>query len=171
MTISIYAGGPGSGCNPAAGRCGRREGGEQKVAQYLKSLSRKGFRSELRKNIQEIDSETLIWPGEAHKVVAFFRGERVGKAGISEKDTPNGKVWTILLMRAKESLVGKGFGKYIYGAVLQQAVKQGVSVVQSENKGWRSKGAEHAWDLLSKEVPVYSIGKGRTQRWQVRLRG
>ena len=64
-TVSLYAGGPGSGCNPAAGNCGRKPGLSLKEDAYMKGRTHfliKGSKGETVGNV----TAHMVKEGETH---------------------------------------------------------------------------------------------------------
>jgi predicted GNAT family acetyltransferase len=89
------------------------------------------------------------WSSNSHKITVHIGKKKIGEAGVKEHTKAGKKHWTITTSRVNPSLVGKGFGKHVYNALVHHAKHKKIDVLQSSDKH-RSPGAEHAWSELSK---------------------
>ena len=103
--------------------------------------------------------------GNGHKINVYLGGKKIGEAGVTEHTRDGQKIWTITTARVSDNLVGEGYGRYVYGELLKQAVANGVSTLRSSES--LSQGSAHAWSELSKKLPVETVGN----RQQIHLAG
>ena len=109
--IDIQAGGPGSGCNPLKGRCGRFKGPEKKM------LKEKGHLISLKKK------------GDKYTGTLETKRNVVSKVKVTQAVYP------------EESLgkVNKAFGQHMVAPMKQQYVTYNYSVVKGKNVSGMSK--------------------------------
>jgi GNAT superfamily N-acetyltransferase len=78
-------------------------------------------------------------------VVVKLDGKRIGAAGVKYE----GGVWRITTLAVEPSLIGKGYGKYLYSEIVKQAAENDVKELRSCSETNRSPGSEHAWNRLA----------------------
>ena len=79
------------------------------------------------------------------KVVVKLDGKKIGEAGVKYE----GGAWRITTLAVEPSLVGKGYGKYLYAELIRTAAENGVKELRSCSETNRSPGSEHAWNRLA----------------------
>jgi GNAT superfamily N-acetyltransferase len=108
------------------------------------------------------------------KVVVKLDGKKIGEAGVKYE----AGAWRITTLAVEPSLVGKGYGKYLYAELIRTAAENGVKELRSCSATNRSPGSEHAWNRLkethgavnengtwrvkAKDVMPIPLRKGRT---------
>lgn len=84
-TIDIYAGGPGSGCNPAAGKCGKEAGPGQQSQQRV-SMGRKELKTfKPSEHTGPIDKEKQERAKESYNAVTAEKiriAKEIGRAHV-----------------------------------------------------------------------------------------
>lgn len=145
--IEINAGGPGSGCNPDAGRCGRHPGSHPNAESITHTFKKAG---------DGVRGHTLQLK-EGNKVV--------GEASAIHRGL--GVVYIDSSFGVPKELRGKGYGKELYRRLIGEAFGLGMNKVQSEYKENRTDDATHVWESLKKEFTVKSFGSGGMQYFSI----
>lgn len=130
-TCEIYGGGPGSGCNPERGRCGRIG------MQHLPKLTFKVGKRYLNDN--------------NFYIKAYKSGMLVGTIGAREK-WPG--VWKINSYPVvDENLRGRGYGQRLYHEAMKVAWEHGGTKFVSDNHDQQAAGAQQVWSALRHRYP------------------
>jgi GNAT superfamily N-acetyltransferase len=141
-SISIFAGGPGSGCNPDVGTCGRTPS---------------SFSSTLRPtNEGEGRGHLVTLKNGEHEVGSAYIVPELGKKHVASIDSSPG---------VPKELRGQGYGKELYRRVFEHARQLGYRTIKSEYAGNRTDDATHVWESLKKERRVYDSGTGDMQHY------
>jgi predicted GNAT family acetyltransferase len=143
VTLSMYGGGPGSGCNPAAGKCGRHA----EVVDTVIYLPQYGMAQEvvLTENGSTVASGLLV--------------QKKGLPGVAQVDSPE----------VPKALRGQGYGKELYRRLFKNAKKLGYKEVRSDIEDMRSPRASSIWGAMSKEMKIGSRGIRSDQYYYIKF--
>ncbi|SRR6266446_7293833 len=127
LTIDLFCGGPGSGCNPEVGKCGRPSLGEYNISEKKFTVLNK---DQIRvPDFNPLATAAEIWSGNGFRTMRMVLAERAGtpiymKPADSEKQTPEYKEATLKYALLLVDKLNKA-------PVVDQSLYRGISVTKS----------------------------------------